>query len=448
MRVHFLKNENNNIAFFPDSKRFFRVNDLGKKLIQMIVDGTLDNDILSECSIDQETLNTYKDKVNNYAEALVYDEKVNTDKKVLQRLVIHISNACNLRCIYCYANGGNYKSENDILSKEVADKIIETFYSHFDEIKTIQLFGGEPLVSMDMIEYVCNKVRHIDKDRNTDTRIGIVTNGTLIDDRFIGIVKKYNLNITVSYDGDFKVNNITRKFANGEGSSSVTLKKIKRLKEETNQPSTIEATYTRYHIDNNISVMDVINHISTEVPQTSIHLVPAGGSSDSYFVLDDYNEFVKSVDEVFKKDNSPSYTFVERIVRALSNKMPGSPYICDAGVGTLSVSVKGDIYPCFMFTDDEELILGSVFDKGVFKSKKLVQVLKTVENFNIKKNNSDCKDCFANNICTGCLGLNQISTGSLYELDKKYCEMTKKMVEIVLVNLATKIDKSIEKRQV
>lgn len=45
-------------------------------------------------------------------------------KNVLQKIVINISNSCNLSCSYCYADGGNYGMDNKIMTLDTADNII------------------------------------------------------------------------------------------------------------------------------------------------------------------------------------------------------------------------------------------------------------------------------------------------------------------------------------
>lgn len=64
-------------------------------------------------------------------------------------------------------------------------------------------------------------------------------------------------------------------------------------------------------------------------------------------------------------------------------------------------------------------------------------VLKKIQEFNDKNRNKECNDCFIKNICNGCLGLNSMNTNSTeLVMDKKTCDMFRKMTERVLVQLA------------
>ncbi len=54
----------------------------------------------------------------------------------------------------------------------------------------------------------------------------------------------------------------------------------------------------------------------------------------------------------------------------------------------------------------------SVFDDNPLKSKRIGDILEELKQVN-RKNSKDCENCFAINLCTGCLGLNLLNTGSI-----------------------------------
>lgn len=253
-----------------------------------------------------------------------------------------------------------------------------------------------------------------------------------------GLVKEYKINVTISYDGYPSINDMLRMDINGGGTSKKILDNAKRLKAATGQPDTIEVTYTSYHKENDITIQKVMEHISQEIPDTFIHLVPAGGTDE--YVLKDYSEFIDSIDDIFNNiENShmnQTYSIAQRFITALVNKTSGNEFICDAGLGTLSVNVKGDIYPCFMFTDNEELLLGNIYDKDVFEADKFKNTTKNIYYFNKKEHNDECNNCTIKTLCNGCLGLHQLNTNELYKMDKKSCDMFRSMAEKIILKLA------------
>lgn len=445
MSVHFINEQDTNIAFFPESKRFFKISKKATDLFKMIQSNEDDVNICKALDISIEELKGYRVKYDEYNQpVMVSNKNLENNLKVLNRLVIHVSNSCNLRCIYCYANGGVYHSEEANLSEEMLQIIINKFYEEFDKILSIQFFGGEPLMNLPLIRLACEKIRRIDEERGYVTRFGLVTNGTLINDDFIKMAQKYEIGVTISYDGDVAINNILRIFPNGEGTSDITIKNAKKLKQETNLLQTIEVTYTKQHYQNNVAIMDIIKHIRREIPETPIHLIPAGGTESCMYTLPHYDMFKESVDEIFKenKDNLFEYNFslVERLINALVNKEFYSNLICDAGLGTLSVSVKGDVYPCFMFTDNSDMILGNVEDENLFQSNAYISKIERIKEFSVKEKNPKCKDCFIKKMCNGCLGLNMMHSGNLFVLDDQTCDMFCKMAERVIINVAKRIE--------
>jgi len=449
MRVHFIsdKGKNIDIAFFPDTYRFFSINEIGKKLIDAICKKKEFNEIKDSIEIERDLFEEYREMIKTYAVAEV-SEKLDfeNNKKILNRVAINITNSCNLECKYCYANGGNYHTDEHIMPLEILEKTLNSFYDKFDDIRNIQLFGGEPLMSIRNIKFTCEYIRKLKKNRQITTSIGLVTNGTLINKKFIDLVNEYNIQITVSFDGTRLVNDINRVYSNGRGSSGVIIDRVNKLREGTNnmQPSQIEITYNRSHLQNGVTVKDCIDSCNKIFYGVPLHLVPAGGSDNDEFVIDDIKCMVESVDDIFDdwSENLHSYSLVDRIIRALVTKKGNRTYLCDAGIGTLSVSTKGVIYPCFMFTDNEKLSLGTVYDDNILSTTKTLDRLVNLEKFNNKKTNSKCASCFINNICSGCLGLNELNSGKVDILSDKDCEMHKKMVEKVILRMAERVEKS------
>lgn len=444
MEYHFIKYDNNkNILYFPQSNRFYKFNDKGKSLIFDMFNDIDKDKILEKYNIAEEEYKKYFDNIIKQNQITRLENKNNANQcnnhKILGRLVIHITNYCNLKCKYCYANGGNYNSIEKDIDISTIDKILEVFYNEFDYINSIQIFGGEPLLNLNAFEYICEKIRIIDLNKNTNTIIGTVTNGTMINDKFINIVKKYNVQVVLSYDGAKVINDILRISKDGTSTSDLVLANAKKLKEQTGQPFMIEATYTATHINNNISIQDTVKGALSELSDVIIHLTPVAGADENEYSISNYKIFADSVDEVFdtmSEGDGFIYSLVERIINGLSVKDREYAYICDAGTGTLSVSVEGDIYPCFMFTDMEKLKLGNVYDNNVLQSENFKNIIDKFQNFSNKKNNSKCKECFIRTLCSSCLGLNNFGTDNPFELDEKICSMFQSMVERVLINLS------------
>lgn len=433
-------NKGHYIAFFPDTCRFFRTNQNGKDLIKAISVGTRFEEVGEVFGLPQNKVLEYSANIEAYATQRIISEPLGTEKNQsethLDRLVIHVANDCNLRCLYCYASGGAYGSKRELMPLDLLKSVLDVFFEKFTTIANIQIFGGEPLLNMPAVKYICEYINHRYIRMGHETRIALVTNATLIDSEFIDLVKKHNINVTISYDGDVATNDALRIYPDRHGSSDDILQKTKELYDATGQPNTIEVTYTQFHVNNNVRIMDIVRNIKTMFPKTGVHLVPVSGCEGSPVGLKSLEMFPDSVDELFAEKNlpeAPTYSLVERIFAGMSNPNPYNRFICSAGVGTLSVSAEGDVYPCFMFTNEEALCLGNVRDEHLFESEKFLKGLEKLREFSDKTNNPECRDCFIRTLCNGCLGMNASHDGNEFHMNQEVCEMFRKMTERAII---------------
>ena len=107
MRIHFIEEDNKKVMFFPDSLRFYKINDISKEIVESIIEGKSESEILEKFNIDLDTYNKFKNLL--YKEEILEEVTAKREHE-LYKLVLNITNKCNLACKYCYANGGNYCS--------------------------------------------------------------------------------------------------------------------------------------------------------------------------------------------------------------------------------------------------------------------------------------------------------------------------------------------------
>ncbi len=439
IRVKYITlDDNRELAYFPETKRFFFVDDEMKELIGDISQESKPA-VMEKWSLEDAG---YEEYLSCMVRPVKKRSSQKTDKKVLRRLVIHLANDCNLRCVYCYANGGVYRSEQGMISREMLDRIMEVFYGEFDSIEMFQLFGGEPLLDLDLLEYACKRIRELEKEHNGKCTVGLVTNGTLINDRFIDIVKTYNVAVTISYDGTPEINDRLRPFPDGSGSSSLILENMKKYRDAVGAFG-IEVTYSQIHADAGVSVMEIYDHLHEMFPEAGIHIAPAGGTDACSFALLDTEAFPRGMKEYARRlINDPenpcrAYMSAESTIDLLEDKEaePMSMF-CGAGNSTLSVNTKGDIYPCFMLTDVDELHLGNVMEDNVFQSEHFKDNLYRLLAFSQKKGHEECRDCFIDTVCGPCLGQLLLNTGEVFKLSPRDCERYRRTIEEGIKGLA------------
>ena len=127
---------------------------------------------------------------------------------------------CNLDCKYCYQKDVKKTKRRTISEKEIS--IFLDFIKQ-NNIKHVTLFGGEPLLKVNLKRLV----PVLDYIKKNDVKCSAVTNGTEID-----TYQKYLGNdcisaVQITLDGDEKHHNAFRKRKNGKGSWGEIYRNIK-----------------------------------------------------------------------------------------------------------------------------------------------------------------------------------------------------------------------------
>ncbi len=138
-------------------------------------------------------------------------------------LVLSVTAACNLRCRYCYARGGEGELH---MSWPEAARAVDLMSGCFSSFK-IQFTGGEPLLNLGLIEQVMGYLA----EKSLKAQCQIQTNAALIDAEKARRIKELGLGVGVSIDGPVPINDLLRPFSNGSGSTGSTIKGVMALRD-------------------------------------------------------------------------------------------------------------------------------------------------------------------------------------------------------------------------
>lgn len=438
MKVHFIdKSEDTCVMFLCESLKFYNVSKSIKKVVNDILDGVPRCEILEKYKMKAEAYDNICRILSEDPVEDVTGEKTDT----LYRLVLNVTNKCNLNCKYCYAEGGNYSSSECLMSKETAKAAIDLFYSRYKAIKVIQFFGGEPLLNEPVIRFACQYITELYESGKIEMlpQFGTISNGTIYSDALAETISKYNISITFSIDGPKPIHDSMRVYKNGDGSFGRILNNIEKYNQFSVSPMAAEVTYNARHTENNYSVIDTIKYLKDDLRIPNVHIVPVSGDESVDYKLQNRDSFNDAVDEAFREksenDKDYSFTYLSRIIKSLKTRK-SNKYLCEAGISNYSVSCRGDVYPCFMFTDVDEFRMGNIFDPvPVFENPVFTEMKKKLKSFS-KYKYEKCKNCFNNRVCSGCLGTNYFNSNDIDYTPDEECEMQKKLTEKVLIRLS------------
>lgn len=157
---------------------------------------------------------------NNYLVKDDVDEKQMIESLFVQRrfsskvyqLTLNTSLDCNLCCWYCYET--HAKKTN--MSLELVKNILLhlEIKSQADPFKILELsfFGGEPLLNYKAIKALLEGVKMLSERFDFDIHLTFVTNGILINQKYVELLKEFKVRFQITIDGNKDTHNNTRKY--------------------------------------------------------------------------------------------------------------------------------------------------------------------------------------------------------------------------------------------
>lgn len=435
--MHLIKNEKDYYLFDNNTVSVYKLNsDHGKKL-----------ESYSDFEIDRMIGNNLSNKMN-----CDYIEKKENKCNRADRIVLVISQACNLACKYCYAQEGSYGEENKCLMtfetlKQTMNKIIEIYP---EGVSRIQYFGGEPLINFELMKKATPWIIDFFQNKGLELpSFTIVTNGTLITPEINEFFNRYSVNVTISIDGNKEVNDINRIFKKSEvGTYDTIAKNLRYISQNRNYILMLEMTVDKSNFvqfkDNNGKLLDIENLL--EFKPDLFHIVPAiwpkghkcnFESEENYELMKEYFISIsKMAAKQFGSDKPFNVIKFADMAREIIKHKKRS-ILCGAGIDQFSVDVNGDMYPCFAFIGQSEYKMGNVIDKDITNFEKISQICKN----NTFDSIAECQNCWAKGLCSNCIGNSYLVHGQINKPIKELCNVQKATLEQAIISCCNMVNR-------
>ena len=326
---------------------------------------------------------------------------------------LHITDKCNLDCTYCYLS-----HEPLTMLIEVGKASIDTIFKKAKKYNStsvhIKYVGGEPLLEFGKLVTLAMYANDLAKTSGIKLNALIITNGVLLDDERLEIIKALNINLTISLDGLGEYNRERRTIENNSSTESV-----------------IEA------IDLAIS-HEVYPHISIVVGEKNIKGLPSfvkwllEKNLKFNFTLVRKNDcspevasfeeeqIIEGLLETFEviKNNLPNYSIVGSISDKM-NVMFAHNNTCGAGDNYLVFDTEGNISKCQMQMNKTVSNYKSTDPIADIR-----QDTKFVSSFDID-DIDECKTCDIRYFCTGGCPMETYNKTGHYNVKSPNCNIYK-----------------------
>ncbi len=357
----------------------------------------------------------------------------------VKAMCLLISQDCNLRCEYCFAETGDFGMGRSLMSLETGKKAIDFLLENSGNRENLELdfFGGEPLMNFDVVKGIVEYARKKEKDYKKHFRFTVTTNGLLLTDDKIDFINKEMSNVVLSIDGRKCVNDKMRHRIDGSGCYDTILEKFqKTVKSRGDKEYYVRGTYTKYNLDFSEDVFHLyeqgFDQISVEpvvAPETAPYALTENELPEIFSEYDRLTERLLKNDKEGKHFNFFHFMLDLDQGPCAIKRLRG----CGSGNEYVAISPNGDIYPCHQFVGIDEWKMGNI-NEGTFNN----EIKDYFASAHIYTKN-ECKNCWAKFYCSGgCNANNYIYAGDVHNAYKMSCEIEKKRLECAIYIKAVK----------
>jgi len=424
------------ILLDPSEGSYLKVNKTGKEVIDFLYEKRKDVKEIIEAirlkyNIPYELI---EDDIKSYINILLekgfaFDDQLSGSKikkheensQGLKNIWIKVTNKCNLKCPYCYADSKKEENNNFELTIIEIEKIFEEVSQM--GLEKIVITGGEPLLRKDIVDIL--------KIAKKYAQVQLLTNGTVFNEEVLNEVVKYVDIIQFSIDSP---NDIEHNAIRGKDTFSKTLNTVKYIRELGFKNIVFATTPTP---SNNVDLERMVD-FSIENGARRLHVnryVPLGRANN-----DDYAKF--NIEEFYRRADD-AYTYVSGLYgTAIKDKKSldfsidisgdfvnsvysiGKKYSCGLNKSIMSVDSNGDIYLCQAIHSDK-LKIGNIREKNM---KSILENSNTCYGCFSVDNLNKCNECDVKYWCGGgCRALAYAVNKDIFAQDP-HCGSNKKRI--------------------
>ena len=348
----------------------------------------------------------------------------------VKTLVLHVTDACNLNCSYCYYHGGTSPAKGKAMTVAVARRAVDFLMDKSGALDKVELvfFGGEPLLNKHLIAETVAYANASAAPCGKSVDFALTTNATLLSESTTMFLTENRIGVTVSIDGLPHVHDRCRRFPDGSPSFAIIQPGIRRLLDAAGcKPVVARVTVAGNPGDVPASLNYLLDMGFAEAgfaPVTSMDPRYRLGPEAMQHLLTQFEALSQQFLDRARENRFLGFTnLIDLLVTLHEGEVRAYP--CGAGLGLFSVSTGGDLFLCQRLTGEKKAAMGTIED-GLDPAQ--------LVNFRQASHVSSkpvCRECWARAICAGgCYHEALIREGRLTAANRHYCDWIKRWIEI------------------
>ena len=255
---------------------------------------------------------------------------------------LHVTNACNLRCSYCFVDTTPEFMDEGI-SQLAIDAVFRSALTHRYRNVKLKYSGGESLLNFKRVLSTHKYAQSIADNLSIQLQGVVLTNGVRLTDRVIADLRDHDLALMISLDGVGEAHDAQRKFVDGRGTFDLVERGIKVARAGDLIPS-ISITITERNAPYLAATLEWI--LAHNLP-FSLNFYRENGLADRHMF--DEQRMISDVLRAFRviEDNLPQHSLLASLTdRADLSVAHDRP--CAVGQDYLVIDQHGRIAKCHM----------------------------------------------------------------------------------------------------
>jgi uncharacterized protein len=274
---------------------------------------------------------------------------------------LHVTDACNLRCPYCYVRKRGREMRLATGRAAIA-AVVRSAEAHGFRAVKLKYAGGEPTLRWPLVRTLHAYAQTLTDRRDLALHATVLSNGTRLTNAMIAWLQDQNVRLMISLDGVGAVHDAQRPFADGRGSFEQVAGNIDRALDDGLTPY-LSITVTERNVE---QLADVVAFALERALRFNLNFVrdPEHASRQAEpHVQQRWIIGLQAALSVIEAD-LPRQRFIDGLLDRSLFSGPHA-YPCGAGSNYLVVGPHGGIARCQMRIDD---VVGSIADEDPLKA--------------------------------------------------------------------------------
>jgi radical SAM protein with 4Fe4S-binding SPASM domain len=389
------------LVFNPTAPAWVHTNAVGAIALKLMDGSRTFEDIAAECGengVSPESVLHFFEKASEANMFEVFPpslrwEKMQWRSRKITAIYLHMTNKCNLSCSYCYRN-----SSPRITIKHFGDEFIGFLKDAsplLHKNAKVTFSGGEPMIHPDFFQVAeyCHE---------SGLKCDLLTNGMFIDEDNVARVAANFQYVKISLDGATEE---THALTRGEGFDKV----IRAIKLLANFPSVLVEAQMTLNQENKDDCHKLRALLPSSVRVKFTPAMPMGRGKMETDIAISNAEFI-NVDDA----TEPEAYGIKKLDQNRRS------FGCHAGYSNLSISDRGDVYPCHLFHSNE-FKLGNIFVDSIEDIFFSINNYEYSRKMDVEYNNPRCGSCDFRYLCGGGCKANPLHAHGDFQLSDTYC---------------------------